>query len=178
MHFCFCWSMQFAQLKEKEEVVNLRDMGRWRGYWWPIHHSYFPPYHKGRWKVAVQARHYIPNGPTQEPGQSGGGCFYNPNLTGSQECFEALFQKYRINLSKNFGTNAGYYPEGCFQKKRTIYGSINLFSCSEDAIKGGILRIATEKGSQLEELQIYSKAISNLILQLVHLLTLPCNKEI
>ena len=42
MHFCFCWSMQFAQLKEKEEVVNLRDMGRWRGYWWPIHHSYFP----------------------------------------------------------------------------------------------------------------------------------------
>ena len=56
----------------------------------------------------------------------------------------------------------GYYPGGSFPKKRTIYGSINLFSCSEDAIKGGILRIATEKGSQLEELQIYSNAISSL----------------
>ena len=26
MHFCFCWTIQFAQLEEKEEVVNLRDI--------------------------------------------------------------------------------------------------------------------------------------------------------
>ena len=81
-------------------------MCRWRGYWWPIHHSYFPLYHR----VGVQARHYIPNGQIQAPGQSGGGPFYNPNLTSSQECFEALFQKNRINLSKNFGTNARILP--------------------------------------------------------------------
>ena len=97
------------------------------------------------------------NGQIQAPGQSGGGPFYNPNLTSSQECFEALFQKYRINLSKNFGTltNALILPRGgCVPTKRTICGSINLLRSSEKPIKGGILRIATEKGRQLEELPI------------------------
>ena len=88
------------------------------------------------------------NDQIQAPGQSGGGPFYNPNLTSSQEFLEALLQKYRINLSEDFGTlwqMPWYYPGGCAQKKRTICRSINLLRSWEDAIQCGILRIVSRR---------------------------------